>query len=380
MANCQNKKLSFRQFEPNRKDELLKINLLHRIKCCLGLLAIIICVVSGCSKKDMELPLPEITISEIWTSGISFTKAGNSQIQMQVSETESFDLLTLDTLISASNIELSNLKSDVTYFYRFRLDDGSNLSDFSTISSFKTIVLPQPVNLSVTKRFGDEIQITWEEIKGVDYDIQIATNNQFEPLLNDFKSIHLATNKRIIDSLTPNTDYFIRIRSKNRNTFSDWVAFEKVRTTNTLRFTLRSLDFLDNGPMPRQLACNNVSPELHWKNIPSGTESLAIIMEDLDFRNGFNHWIIFNIAPSTTKLAQESTGNNRPPGSIEGNNGLGNQIYFGPCPPNGQSHRYVFSLMALNRRLGINGGNIDQFLAASEPHIISTALLTGIYE
>ena len=32
---------------------------------------------------------------------------------------------------------------------------------------------------------------------------------------------------------------------------------------------------------------------MNWKNIPSETESLAIIMEDLDFQNGFNHWIIW---------------------------------------------------------------------------------------
>ena len=340
-------------------------------------LPLVLALIVGCSEN--ELVLPEMTISEVWTSGITFNLSERSEIQLQLSETEAFGALTLDTVVSSTEIVVAKLKSDLTYYYRYRLDEGDDQGEYSAVESFKTIVLPTPSNLRVEKISGDELQVSWSEIRGVVFDFEVATDNQFEQPVS-FKSIRVASNARIIESLTPDTEYHIRIRSRNGNSISDWVAFEKVQTTSNLKFTLRSRDFVDNGRMPNQFACNNLSPELNWKNVPPETESLAIVMEDLDFQNGFNHWIIFNISPNLTQLLQGSTGANRPAGSREGTNDTGVQVYFGPCPPNGESHRYVFSLMALDQTLAISGGNIDQFLEAAEPHLIKTAQLTGLYE
>jgi len=131
------------------------------------------------------------------------------------------------------------------------------------------------------------------------------------------------------------------------------------------RFTLTSPD-LDSGTFSNKFVLtgfgctgSNVSPELHWRNIPPGTQSLALQVYDPDAPtgSGFWHWAIYNIPPNVTKLAQ-GAGNSPstlPPGAFGGNTDFmdtgvtgGNGNYGGPCPPAGDKpHHYTFTLFAL---------------------------------
>jgi Raf kinase inhibitor-like YbhB/YbcL family protein len=103
----------------------------------------------------------------------------------------------------------------------------------------------------------------------------------------------------------------------------------------------------------------NVSPALVWRNVPAGTQSLALQMHDPDAptASGFWHWAVYDIPPTATGLAQ-GAGNGPaglPAGAYSGNTdffdtgatGM-NGNYGGPCPPQGDApHRYVFTLYAL---------------------------------
>lgn len=117
----------------------------------------------------------------------------------------------------------------------------------------------------------------------------------------------------------------------------------------------------DNRFVLRGFGCNggNVSPALEWRNLPAGTRSLALLMNDLDAPtgSGFWHWAVYNIPPSATGLAQ-GVGNTPaalPPPAVGGmtdfhDTGVtgGNGNYGGPCPPQAdRPHRYVFTLYAL---------------------------------
>jgi Raf kinase inhibitor-like YbhB/YbcL family protein len=54
-------------------------------------------------------------------------------------------------------------------------------------------------------------------------------------------------------------------------------------------------------------------------------------------------------------------------------------VYGGPCPPSG-SHRYIFKLYALNRKLGREAGmNKEELLKEIEGSILAVAELTGRY-
>jgi Raf kinase inhibitor-like YbhB/YbcL family protein len=103
----------------------------------------------------------------------------------------------------------------------------------------------------------------------------------------------------------------------------------------------------------------NISPELRWANVPSGTKSLALQMYDPDAPSGsgFWHWAVYDIPPDTTGLARGVGNNERllPAGAFGGNTDFFdtgatgvNGNYGGPCPPAGDPpHRYIFTLYAV---------------------------------
>jgi Raf kinase inhibitor-like YbhB/YbcL family protein len=98
----------------------------------------------------------------------------------------------------------------------------------------------------------------------------------------------------------------------------------------------------------------NTSPALAWSGAPAGTKSFAITVYDPDAPTGSGwwHWVMFNIPPSVTKLA-ENAGNPRamrlsPKGSVQSMTDFGKTGYGGPCPPPGDKpHRYIFTVFAL---------------------------------
>lgn len=103
----------------------------------------------------------------------------------------------------------------------------------------------------------------------------------------------------------------------------------------------------------------NVSPAIEWRNLPRGTQSLALLVHDPDAPtgSGFWHWAVYNIPPRVTGLAQ-GAGNAPsalPPPAFGGVTDFldtgataGNGNYGGPCPPPAdRPHRYVFTLYAL---------------------------------
>ena len=108
---------------------------------------------------------------------------------------------------------------------------------------------------------------------------------------------------------------------------------------------LSSPVFVEGSSLPERYSCTgaNVPPPLAWSGVPAGTVELAITVTDPD-ADGFIHWVIAGIDPSVTAL----TGDGVPEGAIEARNDQGELGWFGPCPPAGGPHRYVFTLHALS--------------------------------
>ena len=123
----------------------------------------------------------------------------------------------------------------------------------------------------------------------------------------------------------------------------------------------------------------NLSPPLSISDIPDGTKSLAIIMDDPDAMGAVGkvwvHWVIWNIDPNTSEISESST----PSGSIQGQTDFGEVKYGGPAPPDKQ-HTYIFKLYALDSLLDLTEGSTKKELeSAMDGHILSTATLEGTY-
>lgn len=93
----------------------------------------------------------------------------------------------------------------------------------------------------------------------------------------------------------------------------------------------------------------NIMPDLAWHNAPAGTKSFAVSFYDKDAPtgSGFWHWMLYDIPVATTALPGGANGGTLPAGAIEGNTDLGRPGFFGPCPPVGRKHNYVYTVYAL---------------------------------
>jgi Raf kinase inhibitor-like YbhB/YbcL family protein len=118
----------------------------------------------------------------------------------------------------------------------------------------------------------------------------------------------------------------------------------------------------------------NISPQLSWSDLPSGTRSLAIAMVDLNpVARGYVHWVVAGVAPSVTSLDEGAAVTGMPAGSRE------LEPYAGPFPPSG-THEYEFTLYALDTEPSLPAkATLAQFLEAAESNILATARLTGTF-
>jgi len=94
----------------------------------------------------------------------------------------------------------------------------------------------------------------------------------------------------------------------------------------------------------------NVSPALSWSGAPEGTKSFVLTVFDPDAPtgSGFWHWVMFNIPAGTTSLPEGAGAPGKEPaGATQIQNDYGTVGYGGPCPPKGDTHRYIFTLFAL---------------------------------
>jgi Raf kinase inhibitor-like YbhB/YbcL family protein len=128
----------------------------------------------------------------------------------------------------------------------------------------------------------------------------------------------------------------------------------------------------------------DVSPGLSWEGVPEGTAELALVLEDRDAPSGtFTHWLVYGLGAGETSLPEavpEGGDVAGPPALRQGTNDFGTAGYGGPCPPEGETHEYVFRLLALLHPLGLAGGlGREEFFELVQPHILAEAELTAPY-
>jgi len=146
---------------------------------------------------------------------------------------------------------------------------------------------------------------------------------------------------------------------------------------------LTSQSFGHNQSIPSKYTCDgeNINPPLTTAEVPNGTKSLVLLMDDPDVPRNlredgmWDHWVIFNIPPSVAEIRE-----GQEPDGIHGKGSSGNLGYHGPCPPD-REHRYFFKLYALETELdlveGVSKSDVEQAMVG---HILEQAELVGKYE
>lgn len=151
-------------------------------------------------------------------------------------------------------------------------------------------------------------------------------------------------------------------------------------------FSLKSKAFKSGDEIPVRYTCqgDNISPPLSWTDIPDGTKSLALIVEDPDApdpaapERTWVHWVLYNIPPSVTELPEGVM--QLPEGALEGINDWERNGYGGPCPPIGR-HRYFHILYALDSTIReLDYPDRQQLWQVIADNVLAEAQLVGTYQ
>lgn len=152
--------------------------------------------------------------------------------------------------------------------------------------------------------------------------------------------------------------------------------------------TFSSPAFGNDGNIPELYTCTgrDISPPLTWGELPAGTRSLVLIVDDPDApdpaapKMTWVHWVLFNIPASATGLPEGVSSQDLPAGTSQGLNDWKRTRYGGPCPPVGR-HRYFHKLYALDTVLADLGTPTKaQLEKAMQGHVLGSAQLVGTYQ
>ena len=155
-----------------------------------------------------------------------------------------------------------------------------------------------------------------------------------------------------------------------------------------MALTLTSPAFQHGGPIPVRHSCegDDLSPALVWRGMPANTQSLALIVDDPDApdprapKMTWVHWLLYNIPPQATGLAEAVAAERLPAGTLQGLNDWKRTGYGGPCPPVGR-HRYFHKLYALDVKLpDLQHPSKVALEQAMHGHVLAQAELLGLYQ
>jgi Raf kinase inhibitor-like YbhB/YbcL family protein len=144
-----------------------------------------------------------------------------------------------------------------------------------------------------------------------------------------------------------------------------------------------------SGAIPDRAGCKGagISPQVSWNDPPSGTKSLAVIMDDKDAavgrirRHYFVHWLVFDMPVDRRDLSEGLQRQPLPDGTQQGKNDVREFGYSGPCANAGSTHHYAITVYALDSKLGLPVDTTGpQLMRAIDGHILAQGQVLGTYQ
>jgi len=160
-----------------------------------------------------------------------------------------------------------------------------------------------------------------------------------------------------------------------------------IADASAMALTLTSSAFKAGDTIPSKYTCegDDISPPLAFGEVPEGTASLALLIDDPDApdpkapKRVWSHWLVYNLPPDTGGLPEDASRSGLPDGAVTGLNDLKRSSYHGPCPPMGR-HRYFHKLYALDITLPTKAITKAELEAAMKGHILAQAELIATYQ
>ena len=139
--------------------------------------------------------------------------------------------------------------------------------------------------------------------------------------------------------------------------------------------------------LPPRYTCDggDISPALEIDGIEeNGIASFALMMTDADAPGGGTapHWLMWNM--EVVSIVPENIPKDLivsfPISAMQGKNAMGKIGYSGPCPPNGQAHRYEIKVYGLDIRLDLApGAEQAALIEAMQGHVIQFGTTSVVY-
>ncbi len=159
--------------------------------------------------------------------------------------------------------------------------------------------------------------------------------------------------------------------------------FDLVPLRSDTQLRVASTAFNEGEAIPFRYTCDSVdiSPPLVWDGAPGNTVSFALIADDPDAPGGWVHWVLYDLPASAIELPETVPAREVVmDGAKQGVNDFDELGYGGPCPPQGQTHRYVFTLYALSADVDLApGATKRELLRAMSGKVLAEGKLTGVY-
>jgi len=163
--------------------------------------------------------------------------------------------------------------------------------------------------------------------------------------------------------------------SPQSTTQSPGPAAPATNTPGSSTMTVHVGSLNPGDPLPAMYTCagsSSVTPPVSWENVPPGTQSLVLILDDPD--SSLTQWLLYNIPPAPGNLAanqpDEKVLSN---GAQQGESSTGLRGYYPPCPPIGTQNRYIFRLYAVDMVIAEPTAERDAIDSALTGHTLAEA-------
>jgi hypothetical protein len=198
---------------------------------------------------------------------------GATQYRLELATDENFEHKVAgyeDRIVTSTTVHVAGLISGIVYYARIRSENASGVSAYSGIRVQVTLAMA-PQSLTVSGVRPSLFNLTWDAVTGVTrYRLDVATDINFNSLLEGYSGLTLTENQIQISSLHSGTPYFIRVRSENDAGNSPYAQ----------AFVIT----LPDAPVP-QTEATQTEIDVTWNLLTGATQYRIEVAEDQDFVN-----------------------------------------------------------------------------------------------